>query len=148
MHKPPRSQTGESRAKTRFVGLLTGFEPIACPVALPINWRGLEKGGGIVPAESSGAMVFTFQAGAQTFHVLYVCLSYHNIHGQVQLTPIGLCPHAALNLYELIESICDKATKRVEPGQKIQVIGGPERSFEAVVEWDEVVLAEPLKCGM
>jgi hypothetical protein len=127
-------------------GTYVGFEPIVCPLALPTNWRTFVKGEGIVPAGSSGAMLFTFVADGQTFPVLYACVAYHSSTGELGVTPIALCPPAALNLYNSFESLCQKAiSKRVEPGPKIQVIGGPEDTFDTRVEWDDVILAQALK---
>jgi hypothetical protein len=127
------------------LGIYLGFEPILCPIAIPISWRQDTKVGN-VPAGSAGAALFTFDQQGQTFTVLFVCVSYfNNTTGNVMTCPVAFCPPQMLSLYHLFERACNRAVHDVKPSPRIQVIGGQADSFEARVDWNDLILGESLK---
>lgn len=127
------------------LGIYVNFESLPSPVAIPINWRKSLRRVGVTPSASAGAMIFTFEQGGQTYPVLYVSATYHDFYGNIRVCPITLCPPAILNLYQQFENACARSIREFEPSPKIQVIGGQEESFEARVDWEDVVLGETLK---
>src|SRR5262249_8554625 len=131
--------------KLGTIGTYVNFEPIPCPVSIPINWRKTVRGLGDIPSASSGAILLTFEQEGETYPVLYVNLTYHDQHGNVRICPIALCPPAILKLYQLFEGACMRVVHEVRPTPTIQVIGGQESSFEARVNWEDLVLGVGLK---
>jgi hypothetical protein len=127
------------------LGTFQGFEPIPCPLAIPTNWRRNVRGMGIVPAASAGAILFTFESQGQTFPLIVVSVTYHDTYGNIRICPIALCPPPILNLYQLFETLCIRLAREIEPSPRIQVIGGQEDTFEATIDWDDLILGESLK---
>ncbi len=137
-----RVKSGRSLGdNTQYVG----FEPIPCPLAVPANWRKHLRGRGIVLTASSGAMLFHFMKDRKAFSVLMVCIVFVDSNNGVHTTPIALCPPSALDTLNRFEKVCSSAAHKVELLPEIKVVGGVEGSFEARVNWDDVILSDALK---
>jgi energy-coupling factor transporter ATP-binding protein EcfA2 len=136
--KPGRRLKGKAK--------YAGFQPIECPVVTSISDYGA-RGRKMVLTSTSGAYVFTFQATTDpdnTFEILYTS-AYFDEDGQ-DLTCIALVPENRLETWAAFESACALAVRpRIKRRRDVYIVGGNDAYFDPTVEWDDVILPEPLK---
>jgi hypothetical protein len=128
------------RGKVRY----QGFEPLECPVIVPISDCG-SRGSKMVLTATSGAFIFKFKHDdGQTFEVVYAS-SYFDDDVQ-DLTAVALVPPDKLDAWAAYEFACARAVRpRIRRRRDVYIIGGTDAYFDPTVEWDDVILPADLK---
>lgn len=121
------------------------FTPLPCPLIMPVSEFDAYGSQTQHTAQSVGAYLFNLEQEGHAFPVLYVAWSAHDTDLSMHFQAIAICPPACLTTFANFEKAAQKAANAVTHSRKIHVIGGENRNFKARVEWENVILEEPLK---
>jgi len=117
-------------------------ESLDCPLVVPISDYQI-PGRTPILMESVGAFCFKFKENDDYFEALYISSYYSD--DERSILAIVLIPPEHLQAWTLFEAQCIKASRYLERGQSVYIVGGNNTSFRPSVTWADVILPETLK---
>ncbi|MCC7446233.1 MAG: ATP-binding protein [Anaerolineae bacterium] len=126
------------KGKVRYAGV----DSIDCPLVVSISDYRL-PGRQAVLAETVGAFLFKFESDGSSFDALYVSSHYRD--EDTSVIAIAIVPQDKLETWAAFEALCNNAVRYLERRQDVFIIGGTNSFFKPTVDWDDVILPEPIK---
>lgn len=139
-------QTLKPGCKLKDGGVYQGFTAVSSLVTMPIT-EFYNAGRGTILAGSAGAILFHFERNGELFDALFVS-SFYCENGCNNVVAIVLAAPSLVSVLDDFEDHCRKASSYLARSPKIYVIGGPVKSFEAKVPWEDVILSEKTKADL
>jgi energy-coupling factor transporter ATP-binding protein EcfA2 len=123
-------------------GKYLGFVAIPSPVTVPVT-EGYRLGKQAILGGSAGAFWFAFERHTEKHEVLFVSTYFFDSYRET--LSVAVVPPDMLDIWVAFELNARNAANPIRRSNKIHVIGASERTFEAKVEWEDVILSPALK---
>jgi energy-coupling factor transporter ATP-binding protein EcfA2 len=117
-------------------------ESLNCPEVTKISEYVIPRQAPVL-GESVGAYRFFFEQDGEAFEVLYVSSYYRD--DDPNIIAVCLVPQARLATWVAFEQLCNDAARRPSRRQDVYIIGGTNTHFKPTIDWEDVVLPQPLK---
>jgi Cdc6-like AAA superfamily ATPase len=124
-----------------------GFERIACPYTVPMQLFTRPSRTATL-THATGAYLFSFVREGTPFTVMFASSQMPDAMCGMRITAIALVPPEHLDPWLDFQHHCSRAVNRWDRTDRVYIIGGTTESFQPTVEWDNVILSEPLKADI